>query len=103
VLIALVNYVVFFPPHVGIPADPMVTPEEIRPEWYFFPSYRWMKLVPMQVGLWGSVAFIVGMFGLPFIDQLCEKFAPGRGIGRWVGVSGFIITLVFLVWEAFAG
>ncbi len=103
VLIALVNYVVFFPPQVGIPADPMITPEEIRPEWYFFPSYRWMKLVPMQVGLWGSVAFIMGMVFLPFIDQACEKFAPGRGLGRMIGVFGFLITLVFLVWEAFAG
>jgi quinol-cytochrome oxidoreductase complex cytochrome b subunit len=21
-----------------------------RPEWYFFPSYHWLKIVPMQVG-----------------------------------------------------
>jgi quinol-cytochrome oxidoreductase complex cytochrome b subunit len=38
-----------------------VTPASIRPEWYFFPSYRWLKLVPMQAGIWTSFLFVLSM------------------------------------------
>lgn len=103
VLIAIVNYVIFFPPTMGPPADPSHTPAGIRPEWYFFPSYRWLKLVPVQVGLWGTPAFIVCMFFWPFIDAWFERIAPGRKIGMFVGTAGIVVTFVFTIWEAIVG
>ncbi|MEA2107860.1 MAG: hypothetical protein U9P07_00355, partial [Pseudomonadota bacterium] len=24
-------------------ANPLITPEHIKPEWYFFPMYKWIK------------------------------------------------------------
>ena len=102
-LIGLVNYVTYFPPGIGPPADPTQSPSEIRPEWYFFPSYRWLKIVPLQVGLWTSFAFLIGMLLWPFIDRFFEKLAPGRGIARIVGVLMFLFTLFLLLWEAVKG
>ena len=102
-LVGLVNYVIFFPPEVGAPANPFLTPTHIRPEWYFFPSYRWLKIVPLQVGLWGSLLFLGCLFFWPFIDAWLEKVAPGKHLGRIIGVCGFLIALIFLVWEAIAG
>lgn len=102
-LIGLVNYVIFFPPGIGHPADPLQTPNEIRPEWYFFPAYRWLKIVPLRVGIWSSFLFTILLFFWPFIDAWFEKIAPGRRVGRMVGVSGFLIALAFLVWEAVWG
>lgn len=103
ILLGLVNYVIFFPPEIGVAADPQRTPDHIRPEWYFFPSYRWLKLVPLQFGLWSSLFFVVALFLWPFIDAWFEKVAPGRQIGLILGVTAFLVTLVFLVWEGFAG
>jgi len=33
-----------------IPADPMVTPEHIVPEWYFLPFYAMLRAVPTKIG-----------------------------------------------------
>lgn len=99
-LLALVVYAMARPPGLGVPADPSFTPPHIRPEWYFFPSYRWLKMVPMQVGIWTSAAFVLGMIAWPWIDAGLERLAPGRRIGIWIGTAGFLFTLVLLVWEA---
>lgn len=101
-LVAMVVYVMAAPPGLGEKADPNMTPTHIRPEWYFFPSYRWLKLVPLQVGLWTSTAFVLGMFLWPWIDAALEKLAPGRRVGILVGATFWLATIVLLVWEALA-
>ena len=101
-LLVLVVYVMAAPPGLGPKADPNLTPSHIRPEWYFFPSYRWLKIVPLQVGLWTSTAFVLCMFLWPWIDGALEKVAPGRRLGTWAGVAGWLVTIVLLVWEALA-
>ncbi len=99
-LFALVVYATARPPGIGEPADPNFTPAHIRPEWYFFPSYRWLKVVPMQVGIWTSAAFVLAMLGWPWIDAALERLAPGRRLGLWLGSAGFVFTLVLFLWEA---
>jgi quinol-cytochrome oxidoreductase complex cytochrome b subunit len=102
-LVLLLGLVVFAsarPPGLGVPADPTFTPPHIRPEWYFFPSYRWLKMVPMQVGIWTSAGFVGGMIFWPWIDAALERLAPGHRLGVWLGSAGFVFTLVLLVWEA---
>lgn len=101
ILIGLVNYVVFFPPVVGSPADPSLTPGQIRPEWYFFPTYRWLKLTSLNIGILGSFIFVICMFFWPAIDKALNKIRPGLGI--IIGSVSFLATLGLLVWEAFAG
>jgi len=99
-LLGLVVYANARPPGLGIPADPTFTPPHIRPEWYFFPSYHWLKIVPMQVGIWTSAAFVVSMILWPWIDAGFERLAPGRRLGLVIGSLAFAFTLVLLVWEA---
>jgi len=101
-LLGIVVYVILHPPGLGDKADPNLTPSHIRPEWYFFPSYRWLKMVPLQVGLWTSVAFVTAMVFWPWIDAALERLAPGRRLGTMVGVAGWLFTLFLLVWEAFS-
>ncbi len=101
-LVAMVVYVMAAPPGLGDKADPNLTPTPIRPEWYFFPSYRWLKLVPLQVGLWTSTAFVIGMFFWPWIDAGLEKLVPGRRVGTFVGATFWLVTIALLLWEAFA-
>jgi quinol-cytochrome oxidoreductase complex cytochrome b subunit len=102
-LVCLVNYVNFFPPTVGAPATPGNTPGHIRPEWYFFPTYRWLKLTSLPVGIGGSVLFVAGLFLWPFIDAALERIAPRKGLWVIVGSAFFLLTIVFMLWEAIAG
>jgi cytochrome b6 len=99
-LLALVVYAMAWPPTLGDRADPDATPAHIRPEWYFFPSYRWLKMVPLQVGLWTSTAFVACMFLWPWIDGAFERAAPGRRVGTFVGAAFWMVTVTLLVWEA---
>jgi quinol-cytochrome oxidoreductase complex cytochrome b subunit len=103
ILIAVVNYVNFFPPTVGAPATPGNTPGHIRPEWYFFPTYRWLKLTSLSVGIWGGILFVAGLFLWPFIDAALERIAPGRHLWMIVGTAFFLMTIVFMLWEAIVG
>jgi quinol-cytochrome oxidoreductase complex cytochrome b subunit len=102
-LVCLVNYVNFFPPTVGAPATPGNTPGHIRPEWYFFPTYRWLKLTSLPVGIGGSVLFVAGLFLWPFIDAALERIAPRKGLWVIVGSAFFLLTIVFMLWEAIVG
>lgn len=89
-----------FPAHMGEPANPLVTPEHIKPEWYFFAMFRWLKLTSFQIGVIGSMFFLGILLFWPFIDRLFVKKWPGRDISFWTGVVGFILFLSFTIWEA---
>lgn len=51
-------------------ANPMVTPKNIVPEWYFLPFYTVLKSIPSKVGgILGMGFSIVAIFLLPLIDK----------------------------------
>jgi len=68
--------VVFFFPHSvlepanNIPANPMVTPDHIVPEWYFLPFYAILRSVPNMVGGVVAMGLSVMIFAfMPFLDR----------------------------------
>ena len=89
-----------YPATMGEPANPLVTPEHIKPEWFFFAVFRWLKLTSFQVGVVGTLVFLGLLFMWPFIDKIFMKKFPGKEISFWIGVVGFFVFLVFTVWEA---
>jgi len=93
---------VIFPPGLGSPADPSITPLHIKPEWYFFPTYRFIKLTPLLVGIAGSAAFVIGMMFWPLIEPLLSKDLKVRArFSHFVGALAIIFTLTLTVWEMF--
>jgi len=88
------------PAQMGEPANPLITPEHIKPEWYFFAVFRWLKLTSFQVGIIGSIVFLLILLFWPFIDRVFMKRFPGREVSFWLGVVGFLGFLAFTVWEA---
>ncbi|MFQ5706523.1 MAG: cytochrome bc complex cytochrome b subunit [bacterium] len=91
-----------YPAHMGEPANPLVTPEHIKPEWYFFAVFRWLKLTSFEVGVVGTMFFLLILFFWPFIDRLFMKRLPGRDVSFWIGLIGFVLFLTFTIWEALA-
>ncbi|MCG8606116.1 hypothetical protein MJD09_14140 [bacterium] len=62
--------------------------------------FRWLKLTSFQVGVVGSMFFLGVLLFWPMIDRMLLKRFPGKEISFWVGVAGFVVFLVFTVWEA---
>ena len=92
--------VFFFPNFMGhpdnyIPADPMVTPAHIVPEWYFLPFYAILRAVPDKLG---GVLFMFGaimvLFVLPWLDKSSvrsSQFRPLYKLFFWILVVDCIV------------
>ncbi len=98
---AIFSYFVFFSPNVlghtdnYIPANPLVTPAHIVPEWYFLPFYAILRSFPNKLGgvLLMVFAIVVLLF-LPLLDEdriRSSNFRPIFGIVFWFFVVNFVI------------
>ena len=74
-LILFFYFVFFYPNNLGhpdnyIPADPLVTPAHIVPEWYFLPFYAILRAIPDKLlGVLLMFASILILFFLPWLDR----------------------------------
>ena len=93
-------FVFYFPNLMGhpdnyIPANPMVTPAHIVPEWYFLPFYAILRSIPDKLG--GVIAMggaLVILFAIPFINTSeirSSQFRPLFKKFYWLLVVDFLI------------
>ena len=101
ILLLLVLVALIFPWDLGdpenfIPANPLVTPVHIQPEWYFLFAYAILRSIPNKLGgviaLAGSVLIllIIPLFSKPKFRGL--QFYPIRKIYFW-----FLVNIVILL------
>jgi cytochrome b6-f complex subunit 4 len=45
----VIGLAVLEPTQIGEPANPFATPLEILPEWYFFPSFNLLRVIPNKL------------------------------------------------------
>ena len=102
-LVALLSLLaVVFPPGLGEPADPVNTPLHIKPEWYFFPVFLFLKWVPLKLGLLIIGLAIIGMVFWPFLEPMLAKEEKKRRLISYSLGSITILTLViFTLIETF--
>ncbi|HEV7369833.1 MAG TPA: cytochrome b/b6 [Arenibaculum sp.] len=86
-------FVFYAPNYLGhpdnyIPANPLVTPAHIVPEWYFLPFYAILRAVPDKLGgvvlMFGAIAVL---FVLPWLDTSrvrSARFRPLYKIFFWL-------------------
>lgn len=101
ILATFFSFFVFFYPNVlghadnYIPANPLVTPAHIVPEWYFLPFYAILRSIPDKLGgVVAMISAILVLLLLPIINTSkirSSKFRPIFGIAYWFLVSDFII------------
>lgn len=94
-------YFVFFNPnYLGhpdnyIPANALVTPQHIVPEWYFLPFYAILRSIPDKLlGVLAMFSSILILFALPWLDRSPVKsghYRPFFKIFTAVFVVAFII------------
>jgi len=97
-------FFVFFKPNFFgeadnyIPANPLVTPEHIVPEWYFLPYYAILRSVPDKLsGVLLMFSSILVLFIVPWLDTSKVKSAINRPVYSkffWI----FILSCLSLGW-----
>lgn len=83
-------FLFFYPNSLGhpdnyIPANPLITPPHIVPEWYFLPFYAILRAIPSKLGgVIAMFAAILVLFALPWLDRSKVKSGAYRPIFKYV-------------------
>ena len=100
------SYFIFWEPnYMGhpdnyIPANPMVTPEHIVPEWYFLPFYAILRAIPSKLG--GVILMFSSIFAfflLPWLDRSSVRSSNYRPWNR----IAFVIFLLDCILLGYLG
>jgi len=95
--------VFFYPNLLGhsdnyIPADPMVTPASIVPEWYLLPYYAILRSIPNKLlGVLAMFGSLLILLVLPFTDLSRirgNSFRPAMKLAFWF----FVVDFLILIW-----
>jgi quinol-cytochrome oxidoreductase complex cytochrome b subunit len=99
-MIVLSALATLYPATMGEPADPLVTPEIIKPEWYFYITFRWLKMFSGTAAVLSMGFIVFSMFMWPFIDKWLRKITRIPTISVWIGIVAVVVMLGLTVWEA---
>nr|UFZ13084.1 cytochrome b [Protohermes similis] len=97
ILLTLINPYLLGDPDNFIPANPLVTPVHIQPEWYFLFAYAILRSIPNKLG--GVIALVMSiaiLFFMPFIKSNFQgiQFYPINQIFYWF----MVVLLILLTW-----
>lgn len=78
-----------------IPANPMVTPPHIVPEWYFLPFYAILRSIPNKLaGVIAMISSILILLALPWLDKSKIKSLAYRPLSRfffWIFIADSLL------------
>nr|AOY39225.1 cytochrome b [Helophorus sp. BMNH 724835] len=98
IMLTLINPYMLGDPDNFIPANPLVTPVHIQPEWYFLFAYAILRSIPNKLG--GVIALVLSiaiLLILPFTNKKmmqANSFYPINKILFWTMLS----TVILLTW-----
>ena len=92
----VIGLAVLEPGSLGEPANPFATPLEILPEWYFYPVFQILRVVPNKLlGVLLMAGVPVGLMTVPFIENINKFQNPYR---RPIATISFLVGTVAAVW-----
>nr|AFU50194.1 cytochrome b [Phaedon armoraciae] len=98
IMLTLSNPYLLGDPDNFIPANPLVTPIHIQPEWYFLFAYAILRSIPNKLG--GVLALVLSiaiLYPMPFFNNkkyLSTQFYPLNKILFW----SFFMIVILLTW-----
>jgi len=92
----IVGLSVLEPSSLGEKADPFATPLEILPEWYFFPTFNLLRVIPNKLlGVLSMAAVPAGLITVPFLENVNKFQNPFR---RPIASLTFILGTFIAIW-----
>ncbi len=101
----LAAFIIFFAPAFGgwflehdnfVEANRLVTPEHIKPVWYYTPFYAMLRVIPDKLGgvmvMFGAIAIL---FAVPWLDRSKVRSVRYRG---WLTKLMLAILVISFVW-----
>jgi ubiquinol-cytochrome c reductase cytochrome b subunit len=105
-LLIIAAFIIFFIPAVGgwflehdnfTEANRLVTPEHIKPVWYYTPYYAMLRVIPHKLsGVLVMFAAIAVLFFVPWLDRGKVKSIKFRGLPYKIAIGVFAFCFVYL-------
>ncbi|HEX6978383.1 MAG TPA: cytochrome b N-terminal domain-containing protein [Alphaproteobacteria bacterium] len=101
--IVYAGFVFYAPNYLGhpdnyTPANPLVTPPHIVPEWYFLPYYAILRAIPNKLlGVIAMFSSILILFVLPWLDTSRVRSGRFRPVFKWF-FWVFVVVCLALGW-----
>nr|AYO28104.1 cytochrome b6/f complex subunit IV [Synura petersenii] len=87
------------PSGLGEKANPFATPLEILPEWYLFPTFNLLRVIPNKLlGLASMAAVPLGLLTVPFFENVNKFQNPFR---RPIASVVFLVGTFVAIWLGF--
>nr|QRZ60673.1 cytochrome b [Prosthiochaeta sp. CAU WL-2019511] len=98
VLLTLMNPYLLGDPDNFIPANPLVTPVHIQPEWYFLFAYAILRSIPNKLGGVMALVLSIAILAILPLYHLSKfrgvQFYPMNKVMFWV----MVVTVILLTW-----
>lgn len=91
-----IGLAVLDPATIGEPANPFATPLEILPEWYLWPVFQILRILPSKLlGIACMSGIPLALMLIPFIESVNKFQNPFR---RPVATTLFLFGTLFTIW-----
>jgi ubiquinol-cytochrome c reductase cytochrome b subunit len=99
----LIPLAILYPFEEPEPANPFVTQEHIKPEWYFLAAYQIIKIVPSEVlGLAIQAIAILAIMLLPFWDTNPERNPRKRPLFSTIAIFSVLTYILLTIWGKYS-
>ena len=99
ILIVVIGVIgLFAPVGLGAPADPMITPAHIKPEWYFLALYQLLRYIPKTIGATSPVLAVVLLLVWPFLDRKPDTSTKTTKIRFWLSFAAVLVIIALTIW-----
>ena len=108
----LVTLAAFLPAGLEDRANPLLTPEHVKPEWYFVSVYQFLKVAavfsflgadaPRLLGIVIPGIVMAALFFLPFLDRGPKRPARQRPRMLIILVSVLVILIGLTLWGQYS-
>jgi cytochrome b6-f complex subunit 4 len=93
---SIIGLAILEPSSFGEKANPFATPLEILPEWYFYPTFNLLRVLPNKlVGVLSMAAVPLGLLTIPFLENINKYQNPFR---RPFATIIFLIGTFVSIW-----
>lgn len=98
-MVILTTLAITSPAEMGQKADPLTTPEIIKPEWFFYVAFRWLKLFSIGTAILSMSFIVLLMFMWPFVDIGLRRVTRIPAISVYIGIVAVGCLVGLTVWE----